>query len=79
MNQSFPQKTPVIPYVPILRPLAGSTIATILWTQLDYWFRYKAEGFYKFMGIPQSYHPKYRNGDSWTEELQVSVKVPQCF
>ena len=39
--------------------------------QLDYWFENHPEGFYKFL-LP-SEHPAYKDGDSWTEELGMSV------
>ena len=39
--------------------------------QLDYWFENHPEGFYKFL-LP-SEHPAYKAGDSWTEELGMSV------
>ena len=39
--------------------------------QLDYWFENHPEGFYKFL-LPSD-HPAYKDGDSWTEELGMSV------
>lgn len=64
-----------IPYIPALRPLAGSLPASILMVQLDYWFSLTADkkqrSFYKFLE-PQHGHSMYREGDSWTEELGMS-------
>lgn len=55
----------VISYRPRLNALTGSVTATILLQQMIH--RYKGEAFYKFME-PCS-HPRYREGDSWCEEL----------
>ena len=60
-----------IPYLPDLRPIAGSVTASILMQQLDYWFSQKPDGFYKFLS-PFG-HEAYREGDSWEEELAFSV------
>ena len=60
-----------IPYLPDLRPIAGSVTASILMQQLDYWFSQKPDGFYKFLS--PCGHEAYREGDSWEEELAFSV------
>lgn len=61
-----------IPYVPELRPIAGSVTATILMQQLDYWFERHPDGFYKFQDASPD-NPAYKLGDSWVEELEFSV------
>lgn len=61
-----------IPYVPELRPVAGSVTATILMQQLDYWFERHPDGFYKFQDASPD-NPAYKSGDSWAEELNFSV------
>ena len=61
-----------IPYVPELRPIAGSVTATVLMQQLDYWFERQPEGFYKFQDTSPD-NPAYKHGDSWAEELSFSV------
>ena len=62
----------IIPYVPELRPFAGSVTATILWQQLDYWFTKYPEGFYKFLEPCEN--SLYKKGQAWTEELGFSSK-----
>jgi hypothetical protein len=65
-----------IPYVKGLRrlPLVKSVAACVLMQQLD--FRFNDEkfqhGFYKFLE-PCPGHPKYKEGDSWTDELGFSA------
>lgn len=61
-----------IPYVPELRPIAGSVTATILMQQLDYWFERHPLGFYKFQDVSAD-NAAYKPGDSWAEELNFSV------
>ena len=65
----------MIPYVRDLRrlPPVRSVGACVLMQQLDYHFNNAGfqNGFYKFLE-PCPDHPKYRNGDSWTEELGFS-------
>ena len=60
-----------IPYVKELHSIAGGVLGCLVMQQLDYWFENHPEGFYKFL-LP-SEHPAYKNGDSWTEELGMSV------
>ena len=58
----------IIPYVRELRAVAGSTSATVVMQQLDYWFIRYPDGFYKFLDATPTaklYHP----GQSWCEEL----------
>ncbi len=60
-----------IPYVKELHPIAGGVLGCLVMQQLDYWFEGHPEGYYKFL-MPSD-HPAYKNGDSWTEELGMSV------
>ena len=60
-----------IPYVKELHTIAGGVLSCLVMQQLDYWFENHPEGFYKFL-LP-SEHPAYKDGDSWTEELGMSV------
>jgi hypothetical protein len=60
-----------IPYVPWLRPVAGSVAGCILMQQLDHRFAQKPHGFYKFL-VPCPGHDHYRQGDSWREELGLT-------
>ena len=59
-----------IPYFKDLRKLTGSVTASILMSQLEYWFEDKTE-FYKFLE-PAEGHPQYTIGDSWCESLAFS-------
>jgi len=62
-----------IPYVKELRaiPEIKSCATAILMQQLDYWFsKNKKDRFFKFLSPCE--HPKYNEGDSWTEELGFS-------
>jgi hypothetical protein len=61
-----------IPYFKELRKIAGSATASILMSQLEYWFEDNPEGFYKFLEPPPEGHPAYNPGDSWCEELAFS-------
>nr|WP_307992542.1 hypothetical protein [uncultured Niameybacter sp.] len=55
-------------YDPSLNKVTGSVTATLLFLQLEHWFKVtKGKPFYKFLE-PCEY-PHYRTGDSWTEEL----------
>ncbi len=59
-------------YYPELVKVAGSVTSALLMSQLEFWF--KATGgksFYKFLEPCQ--HELYRTGDSWQEELGMSV------
>jgi hypothetical protein len=60
-----------IPYVKELHSIAGGVLGCLVMQQLDYWFEGHPEGFYKFL-LPSD-HPAYKVGDSWTEELGMSV------
>lgn len=60
-----------IPYVKELHPIAGGVLGCLAMQQLDYWFEGHPEGYYKFL-MPSD-HPAYKDGDSWTEELGMSV------
>lgn len=61
----------VIPYVKELRKYTDSVVGCILMQQLDYWFARYPEGFYKF--LEPSDHTKYVPGQSWQEELGISL------
>ena len=58
----------IIPYVRELRTIAGSTSATVVMQQLDYWFIRHPDGFYKFLEATPT-AKLYRPGQSWCEEL----------
>lgn len=60
----------VIKYQPALRKIAGSLSATVLMSQLEYWFSKQGRAFYKF--IEPCDHKLYKEGDSWSEELAFS-------
>ena len=60
-----------VPYYKDLNNYTGSVIATILMTQLEYWFsKMKGEMFYKFLEPCEQ--KGYKEGDSWVEELGFS-------
>lgn len=61
----------VIPYVKELRVYTDSVVGCILMQQLDYWFARYPDGFYKF--LEPSDHAKYVSGQSWQEELGISL------
>lgn len=62
-----------IPYVKQFRPFTESVTAAILMQQLEYWFDKFPDGFYKF-SRPAPDNDKYREDDSWTEELNFSYE-----
>lgn len=63
----------MIPYRQELNQITGGVTSSILLQQLIYWW-HRSEGkpFFKF--IEPCGHDRYRDGDSWTEELGFSVK-----
>ncbi len=61
----------VIPYVKELNPIAGGVLSCIVMQQLDFWFESHPDGFYKF--LEPTNHKAYKTGDSWTEELGMTV------
>ena len=61
-----------IPYLPELRSYCGSVCAVLIMQQLEYWFANFVNGFYKFLAPCK--HPRYKVGDSWTEELNFTVR-----
>src|SRR5690606_25392508 len=76
LEQLYPalKGTRVIPYRPILYALTGDVPSAILLSQiLHYWHVMGCKTFWKFQ-VPSS-HPRYRPGDSWTEELGFSQRV----
>jgi hypothetical protein len=60
-----------IPYIKELMPLAKSISGCLIMQQLDFWFEQKPDGFYKFMSPCD--HSFYKEGDSWVEELGMSI------
>lgn len=60
-----------IPYVKELRPIAQSAVGCLVMQQLDFRFAAHPDGFYKFLSPCSA--PRYRKGDSWTEEIGISV------
>jgi hypothetical protein len=77
-NKILAATSRTIPYIKQLNAITGSALSSILMQQLDYWFvRSEDDGtgqkdgsFYKFLE-PCS-HNKYKEGESWTEELGLS-------
>lgn len=57
-------------YHPALIEILGSERAAILFNRLEYWFKIKPDGFYKFLEPCQ--HRLYREEDSWCSELGIS-------
>lgn len=71
-NRSLAVQRDSIPYCKGLRPYAKSVAGCIVMQQLDYWFSNHPDGFYKFLEpCPNSQY--YKEGDSWIEELGMSV------
>jgi hypothetical protein len=60
-----------IPYIPLLKVLCGSVIASLIFQQLEYWFSFQMDSIYKFLA--PCGHSLYRVGDSWTEELSLTA------
>lgn len=74
-NRTLAETNRSIPYVPALRPYAGSVTACLLMQQLDFWFASKnGDPFFKFLDAQKNEkpHQAYKVGDSWCEELSVS-------
>jgi len=61
-------------YVPELLQLveSGDEKMCLMMAQLEYWFKVKPDGFYKFMTPAKGDNLSYRAGDSWTEEMGMS-------
>jgi hypothetical protein len=59
-----------VPYVKELRPYCGSVTACLLMQQLDFRFNARPNGFFKF--LEPCTNQRYREGDSWCEELAFS-------
>ena len=57
-------------YYPKLRKITGSITATILLSYIIHLWKKNGGKFYKF--IEPCSHPLYKEGDSWTEELELS-------
>lgn len=62
----------VIAFRPEIKRYVKNTNATILLQQIMYWYDINEGEFYKF--IEPCKHEKYRDGDSWCEELAFSRK-----
>ena len=61
-----------IPYRPQYNKITGSVTATIVLQQINYWWHIQhRRPFYKFKS--PCTHEKYREGDSWTEELGIGT------
>ena len=61
-----------VKYHPRINKITGCQRSTLILSTLEYWFQKKPEGFYKF--IEPCSHRLYREGDSWTEELDCDRK-----
>lgn len=63
-----------VPYYKKLKPIYRSTNSAILSEQLEYWFRKKPKGFYKYVTPPKNGEMSlgYIEEDSWSEELAFS-------
>ena len=61
-----------IPYRPQYNLITGQVTATILLQQIGYWWHITGrKPFYKFRAPCE--HEKYREGDSWTEEIGMTI------
>lgn len=76
INRLFTNDQEVRLYRPILKRITGSTNSAILLSQMIYWSStVNNDWFYKFNGKCE--HKLYKNGDSWEEELEFSLKELQ--
>ena len=68
------ERTSVIAYRPELNTITGDWVSTILLQRvMDHWFGGAGRRpFYKFIAPPKKFHPSYRQGDSWAEELGLT-------
>jgi len=72
-SNHFAKTARPIPYQTAYRHIAGSVTATILLQQLEFRFDGSSgDPFYKFLERPETDNKRYRDGDSWTEELNFS-------
>ncbi|MCB1306310.1 MAG: hypothetical protein KDK37_18605, partial [Leptospiraceae bacterium] len=69
----IPLDAKTIPYWSRLNAAIGNVTASIMLTQMEYWFARYPKGFYKFRGRPEHPHPAYQEGKSWTEELSITI------
>ena len=61
-----------IPYRPQYNRITGRVTATLLLQQISYWWHTSnRKPFYKFRAPCE--HEKYREGDSWTEEMGMTI------
>lgn len=65
--QALAEDRKKITYRPSFAKITGSVLGAILLQQVLYWTEEKGGQFYKFMQPCE--HPKYKEGDSWSEEL----------
>lgn len=56
---------------PQLNKYTGSMNATALLCQIIHWAKYRQDPFFKF--IQPCSHPKYKPGESWCEELGITL------
>jgi hypothetical protein len=61
-----------VKFDPRINQLTGCHRATLILSTLEYWFQKKPDGFYKF--IEACPHRLYKEGDSWTEQLDCDPK-----
>lgn len=67
-NHLLGQNAKITPYYKELNNYTGSVTATILMTQIEYWFsKTNGEQFFKF--LEPCDRKDYKEGDSWVEEL----------
>ncbi|MCP4373525.1 MAG: hypothetical protein GY797_36290 [Deltaproteobacteria bacterium] len=76
LQDVFSDDNDLVIYRPALRSIAKSIASTILLSQILYWDKdAKNKGkteFWKFKTPPNSPNPKYKEGDSWCEELNIT-------
>lgn len=59
-------------YYPELTKITGSVTATLMMSQLEFWFKTTGgKSFFKF--LEPCAHERYKEGDSWQEELGMST------
>lgn len=76
MKHTFKYLAKPIPYYKELKVLTGSLASALLFTQLEYWFSTRdGDPFYKYLSKAPEGTAGYRDGDSWTEELEISSAV----
>lgn len=63
-----------IQYIKELKQLDGikSVNACLLMAQIEYWFAIMGNSFFKYKERPETEQYRYKEGESWTEELGIS-------